>query len=115
MIPDVTYRQDLSGLQEVMKSGEMQRFMAGVGRDGAAQAKRYSTTPREITSATVMSYDRWGVVVTNEARDARWQEYGSPNARPPLPPRAPLANGVLIPLWMADPNRRQGFTRRLRQ
>lgn len=65
-----------SGLEKIMNSPEMERFMARQGDTAVGLARGYSSTPGAIRSQTVKAFNRWTVNVINDAPDAMRQEYG---------------------------------------
>lgn len=104
-MPEVAYQPSVgrgSGIERLLRSAEMQRFMAGIGSQGARLAAGYTPDPTTISSTTTMAFGRWCANVANDDPDAMRIEYGGAG-RPPLHPLA----RVLDQLWVSDPNRRK--------
>jgi hypothetical protein len=88
----------------------MGRFMSGVGTYAAAAARQASTTPGQIAVSIGTGIDgRRAAFVTNQAADARFQEFGGGRGRRPA--SRPLGR-ALDAIRAADPNRRRGRSSR---
>jgi hypothetical protein len=103
----VEYRMNVgagSGVEQLLRSAEMSRFMVGVAQRTADVARAYASPPGAIrVMATTGFRGRQAANVVNTAPRALMQEYG-PLGRPQLALR-PL-NHALDWLRSQDPNRK---------
>lgn len=95
----IHYQPNRGGLEQILRSTELRRFMAAQGTTAEQIARANSSTPGAISSQTTFAFNRWCVNVINNAPDAVRQEYGTRTQRALHP-----LGLVLAHFWANDPN-----------